>query len=125
MGDAPQMPFRSAERTVERVTYQNAENGFFVVRVKARSHRDLVTLVGRAAAISAGEWITALGDWVNGRELGSSARAASVAVPVSSRKRHKNFEGLMPTFPAVSPTVILRQEGERRERDSPLAAGPD
>ena len=52
---------------VERVTYQNAENGFCVVRVKARSHRDLVTVVGHAAAISAGEWITASGEWVNDR----------------------------------------------------------
>jgi exodeoxyribonuclease V alpha subunit len=46
---------------VERVTYQNAENGFCVLRVKARGHRELVTLVGHAAAISAGEWITAAG----------------------------------------------------------------
>ena len=52
---------------VERVTYQNAENGFCVIRVKARSHRDLVTVVGHAAIISAGEWITASGDWVNDR----------------------------------------------------------
>ena len=43
---------------VERVTYQNAENGFCVVRIKARDQRELVTLVGHAAAISAGEWIT-------------------------------------------------------------------
>jgi exodeoxyribonuclease V alpha subunit len=42
---------------VERVTYQNAENGFCVLRVKARGYRELVTLVGHAAAISAGEWI--------------------------------------------------------------------
>jgi hypothetical protein len=48
---------------VERVTYQNAENGFCVIRVKARGHRDLVTVVGHAAVISAGEWITASGDW--------------------------------------------------------------
>jgi exodeoxyribonuclease V alpha subunit len=48
---------------VERVTYQNADNGFCVVRVKARGHRDLVTLVGHAATISAGEWITAAGGW--------------------------------------------------------------
>ena len=52
---------------VERVTYQNAENGFCVIRVKARSHRDLVTVVGHAATIAAGEWITASGDWVNER----------------------------------------------------------
>ena len=31
---------------VERVTYQNSENGFCVIRVKARGHRDLVTVVG-------------------------------------------------------------------------------
>ena len=41
--------------SVERVTYQNAENGFCVLRAKARGHRDLVTLVGHAATISASE----------------------------------------------------------------------
>jgi exodeoxyribonuclease V alpha subunit len=40
---------------VERVTYHNAENGFCVLRAKARGHRDLVTLVGHAATIAAGE----------------------------------------------------------------------
>jgi exodeoxyribonuclease V alpha subunit len=60
---------------VERVTYQNAENGFCVIRVKARGHRELVTLVGHAAAISAGEWITASGDWVNDRTHGQQFKA--------------------------------------------------
>ena len=49
---------------VERVTYHNAENGFCVLRTKARRHRDVVTVVGHAATISAGEWITATGEWV-------------------------------------------------------------
>ncbi len=60
---------------VEHVAYQNAETGFCVIRVKARSHRDLVTVVGHAAAISAGEWITASGDWVNDRTHGQQFRA--------------------------------------------------
>src|SRR3984885_10142769 len=60
---------------VERVTYQNAENDFCVIRFKARSHRDLVTVVGHAATISAGEWITASGDWVNDRTHGQQFRA--------------------------------------------------
>ncbi len=60
---------------VERVTYQNAENGFCVIRVKARSHRDLITVVGHAATIAAGEWITASGDWVNDRTHGQQFRA--------------------------------------------------
>jgi exodeoxyribonuclease V alpha subunit len=44
---------------VERVTFHNSENGFCVLRAKARGHRDVVTVVGHAATIAAGEWITA------------------------------------------------------------------
>jgi hypothetical protein len=47
---------------VERVTFHNAENGFCVLRAKARGHRELVTVIGHAAIISAGEWITAMGE---------------------------------------------------------------
>ena len=55
---------------VERVTYHNVENGFCVLRIKARGHRDLVTVVGHAATISAGEWVTASGEWTNDRTHG-------------------------------------------------------
>jgi hypothetical protein len=51
---------------VERVTYHNDENGFCVLRAKARGHRDLVTVIGHAAAIAAGEWITASGEYSMG-----------------------------------------------------------
>jgi hypothetical protein len=47
---------------VERITFHNAESYFCVLRVKARGHRDLVTVVGHAATILAGEWITATGE---------------------------------------------------------------
>src|SRR5215211_7553279 len=60
---------------IERVTFHNAENGFCVLRVKARGHRDLVTIIGHAAAISAGEWATASGMWVNDRTHGQQFRA--------------------------------------------------
>ena len=60
---------------VERVTYHNAENGFCVVRIKARGQRDLVTVIGHAATISAGEWITASGEWVNDRTHGQQFKA--------------------------------------------------
>ena len=60
---------------IERVTYHNSENGFCVLRVKARGHRDVVTVVGHAAAIAAGEWITASGEWVNDRTHGQQFRA--------------------------------------------------
>jgi exodeoxyribonuclease V alpha subunit len=74
---------------VERVTYQNAENGFCVIRVKARGHRDLVTVVGHAAVISAGEWITASGDWTNDRTHGLSFLTGAAAfVLTSTPARH-------------------------------------
>ena len=60
---------------VERVTFHNAENGFCVLRVKARGHRDLVTVVGHAATICNGEWITISGEWVNDRTHGQQFRA--------------------------------------------------
>ena len=60
---------------VERVTFHSPESGFCVLRVKARGHRDLVTLVGHAAMISAGEWITASGVWLNDRTHGLQFKA--------------------------------------------------
>src|SRR5688500_7013097 len=61
--------------SVERVTFHNEENGFCVLRIKARGHRELVTLVGNSASISAGEWITASGEWINDRTHGQHFRA--------------------------------------------------
>jgi exodeoxyribonuclease V alpha subunit len=60
---------------VERVTFHNPENGFCVLRLKARGHRDLVTTVGHAAMISAGEWVAASGEWTNDRTHGQQFRA--------------------------------------------------
>nr|WP_246849707.1 ATP-dependent RecD-like DNA helicase [Rubellimicrobium arenae] len=59
----------------ERVTFHSPESGFCVLRVKVRGHRDLVTVVGHAATISAGEWVTASGDWVNDTTHGRQFRA--------------------------------------------------
>jgi exodeoxyribonuclease V alpha subunit len=60
---------------VERVTYHNAENGFCVLRARARGHPDVVTVLGHAAAVSAGEWIMASGQWVNDRTHGQQFKA--------------------------------------------------
>ena len=60
---------------VERVTFHNSENGFCVLRIKARGHRDLVTVIGHAATIAAGEWITATGEWINYRNHGLQFKA--------------------------------------------------
>ena len=55
---------------VERVTFHNEETGFSVLRVKVKGKRDLVTVVGNVADVSAGEWVTAQGVWVQDRDHG-------------------------------------------------------
>jgi exodeoxyribonuclease V alpha subunit len=40
-----------------------------------RGHRDIVTVVGHAATIAAGEWITASGEWINDRTHGQQFKA--------------------------------------------------
>jgi DNA-binding Lrp family transcriptional regulator len=74
-----QQPERSTQEVlaglVERVTYHNEENGFCVLRIKARGHRDLVTVIGHLAAVSAGEWVTASGEWINDRTQGQQFKA--------------------------------------------------
>jgi len=80
-GPSPSSPPREAlAGLVERVTFHNADNGFCVLRVKARGHRGLVTTIGHAASISAGEWITASGEWVNDRTHGQQFRAQFLRV---------------------------------------------
>src|SRR4249920_218058 len=69
---------------VERLTFHNSENGFCVLRAKARGHRDLVTVVGHAGIISAGEWITASGEWINDRARGQRFKARFVKTSAPS-----------------------------------------
>ena len=46
-----------------------------MLRVKVRGQRELVTVVGAAAAISAGEFVQASGAWVNDRTHGLPFKA--------------------------------------------------
>ena len=69
---------------VERVTFHNPENGFCVLRTRARGHRDLVTVVGHAATVAPGEWITASGEWVNDRTHGQQFKARFIRTAAPS-----------------------------------------
>jgi exodeoxyribonuclease V alpha subunit len=70
---------------VERVTFHSPETGFCVLRVKVRGHRDLVTVLGSAADVHAGEHIQASGQWQQHREHGLQFRASFLqVVPPSS-----------------------------------------
>ena len=73
--EPPSRAVESLSGLIERVTFHNDENGFAVLQVKAKGHRDLVTVVGSLASVSAGEWVTAEGRWVQDREFGLQFRA--------------------------------------------------
>jgi exodeoxyribonuclease V alpha subunit len=60
---------------VERVTFHNDESGFCVLRIKARGHRDLVTVVGTLPDVRAGEWLEAQGRWTVNKEYGQQFQA--------------------------------------------------
>ena len=100
----------------ECLTYQNADNGFCVIRVKARGHRDLVTVVGHAAVISAGEWITAVGDWINDRTHGQQfkARFLKTSAPTSAEGIEKYLgSGMIRGIGPVYAKKLLRAFGEK------------
>src|SRR5579872_6300035 len=101
---------------VERVTYHNAENGFCVLRAKARGHRDVVTVVGHAATIAAGEWITATGEWVNDRTHGQQfkARFLRTSPPTSADGIEKYLcSGMIRGVGPVYAKKLVRAFGEK------------
>jgi exodeoxyribonuclease V alpha subunit len=79
---------------VERVTFHSAETGFCVLRVKVRGQRDLVTVLGSAAEVHAGEHIQASGMWQQHREHGPQFRASFLQiVPPSSIEGIRRYLG--------------------------------
>src|SRR5437660_1905823 len=59
---------------IERVTFHNDENGFCVLRVRARGQREETTVVGSLPSVTAGEWLSAEGWWVRRRSTGCKSR---------------------------------------------------
>src|SRR5919197_2187693 len=63
-------PMEHLAAAVERVTCHRDETGFCVLRVKVRSRKDLVTVVGTAATITPGEYVEGEGWWITDRTHG-------------------------------------------------------
>ena len=101
---------------VERVTFHSPESGFCVLRAKARSHRGQVTVVGHAAMVAAGEWVTASGEWVNDRTHGQQfkARFLRFSTPSSTEGMEKYLaSGTIRGIGPVYARKLVRAFGER------------
>lgn len=48
---------------VERITYQNPENGYTVLRAAVRNYKELVTVVGNLLDVNVGSVLLLQGDW--------------------------------------------------------------
>ena len=93
----PPAAIESLAGLIERVTFFNEENGFAVLKVKAKGHRDEITVVGSLPAVNAGEWVTAEGRWVRDRDFGLQFRAELLqsAAPTTKEGIQKYLGGGM------------------------------
>ena len=62
---------------VERITYQNPENGYSVLKVKVKGYNDLVTLVGNLLEVPVGSVLLCRGEWKVDKRYGSQFVAAT------------------------------------------------
>jgi exodeoxyribonuclease V alpha subunit len=114
----PQPPAapESLSGLIERVTFFNEENGFAVLKVKVKGHRDEVTVVGSLPAANAGEWVTAEGRWVRDREFGLQFKADLLksAAPTTREGIQKYLGGGM--VKGIGPTYarkLVQKFGEK------------
>ncbi|RJX29191.1 MAG: ATP-dependent RecD-like DNA helicase [Dethiobacter sp.] len=61
---------------VERITYTNEENGFCVIKIKAKGFPELVTVVGNLAALNVGAVLCLKGEWKHDSKYGRQFSAA-------------------------------------------------
>src|ERR1700732_1128081 len=100
---------------VERVTFHNDESRLCVLRIKARGHRELVTVIGHAAVISAGEWITASGEWINDRTHGQQFKAKFLTSEPTSLDGIEKYlgSGMIRGIGPVYAKKLVRAFGEK------------
>ena len=80
--------------SIERITFHSEDNGFCVLRVKVKGHRELVTVVGSAATVAPGEFIEALGQWHNDRNYGLQFKADTLkTVPPTTLEGIEKYLG--------------------------------
>jgi exodeoxyribonuclease V alpha subunit len=80
--------------SIERITFHSESSGFCVLRVKVKGHHDLITVIGSAATVTAGEFIECIGFWVNDRQHGQQFKTVSLKiVPPSTLEGIEKYLG--------------------------------
>ncbi len=90
---------------IERITFQNADNGYTVARLKENGKKDLTTVVGTLTSVQAGESVRCKGFWKNDINYGYQFQVQEYEVErPSSEKGIKRYlssgliKGIGPAF---------------------------
>lgn len=90
---------------VERITYANEDNGFCVIKVKAKGYPELVTVVGSMAAVNVGSVLLLSGEWrmdaKYGRQFSVTAWEEKLPATVMGIERYLGsgmIKGIGPKF---------------------------
>jgi exodeoxyribonuclease V alpha subunit len=65
------------EGQIERITYQNVEDGYLVAKIRTKKEETLVTIVGYMPSVSIGEVLKLKGYWENHKRYGEQFRVVS------------------------------------------------
>ena len=88
------VPIERLSGSVERVTFHSEESGFCVLRVKVKGHRELVTVIGSAAAITPGEFVEGVGSWHTDKTHGLQFKTTHLkTVPPSTLEGIEKYLG--------------------------------
>jgi exodeoxyribonuclease V alpha subunit len=112
----PQSPVESLSGLIEHVTFFNEENGFAVLKVKVRGHRDEVVVVGSLPSVNAGEWLTAEGRWQRDRQFGLQFKADLLkSTPPTTREGIEKYlgSGMVRGIGPVYAKKLVAKFGER------------
>ena len=72
---------------IERITFQNQENGYTVARLKESKKKDLTTVVGTLTTVQVGETVRCKGFWKNDLNYGFQFQVKEYEVERPSSKQ--------------------------------------
>ncbi len=110
------VPVESVSGLIERVTFYSEETGFAVIRIKAKGHTDLVTVVGNSASVNPGEWVTAEGHWIRDRDHGLQFKAVLLqSVPPTSSEGIEKYlgSGMIKGIGPIYAAKLVKQFGDK------------
>lgn len=101
--------------SVEQVTFHNEDSGFCVLKTKVKGQKELITVIGKAVSITAGELIECSGTWINNKDYGIQFKAESLkTIPPNTLEGIEKYlgSGLIKGVGKYLAKVLIKAFGE-------------